>query len=166
MAHCQCAHPHSSKEQVCLSTEMTLAICSSGREWDLWSQCRKKRVKFNTIQWKRSWDSKMGEKSRRVICQHLGGVHIQCVASFLTEKVSTWSVHESKQMWSIWIWCFNLHLFFICSLQCSWNYWAESDRLEFGLASGAFELFSSYLSNLHSLLSLPRHPACKACTKV
>lgn len=102
----------------------------------------------------------MGGKSRG-LCHHLGGVHIQCVSSFLTEKGSTRSMHESKQMWSIWIWRFCLDLFFICSLQCSWNYWGESDRLEFGLASGAFDPFSSYLSNLHRQMpALPPKTPC------
>lgn len=64
-------------------------------------------------------------------------------------------------MWSIWIWRFSLDLFFTCSLQCSWNYWAESDRLEFGLASGAFDPFSSYLSNLHRQMpALPPKTPC------
>lgn len=64
-------------------------------------------------------------------------------------------------MWSIWIWHFSLDLFFICSLKCSWNYWAESDRLEFDLASGAFDPFSSYLSKLHrEMPALPPKTPC------
>lgn len=65
---------------------------------------------------------------------------------------------QIQTMWSIWMWCFSLDLFFICSLQCSWNYWAESDRLEFGLACGGFDPFSSYISNLHMPALPPKTP--------
>lgn len=113
---------------------------------------QKKRRKPNTTQLERSWDYKVflgGYVSGRDLHHHLGDVHIQCVVSFLTVKMNTKPVHESKQLWSIWIWGFSLDLFFIHSLHCSWNKWTDSDRLEFGLASVAFDPFNSCLSNLH-----------------
>lgn len=140
---------------------MTLASCRGGREWDLWSQWRKK-AKTQHYSVKEILGLYNGGKLRG-LCHHLGSVHIQCVASFLTEKLSTWSIHESKQMWSIWFWCFSLDLFFVHSLKCSWNYWTESDRLEFGLASGAFDPFSSYLSKLHR--QVPALPPKTPCTQ-
>lgn len=114
----------------------------------LWRQCRKKG-KTQHYSVRDPGTKRWGGKSRRHLHHHLGGAHFQHVVFFSTVKVGTKSGHESKQLWSIWIWGFSLDLFFICSLHCSGDNWVDSDRLEFGLPGVTFDPFSSPLSNFH-----------------
>lgn len=133
-----------SKEQVCLA-ELILIDRRTGRELCLWRQCRKKLINPKTTHLEWPWDYKAPRKLKKRPLLPFGRCS-QSVCSFFLcnengHKVYTWI----QMLWSIWIWDFSLNLFLIC-------FWANSGRLECGLAPTASNPCSSCFSNLQRLM--------------